>query len=116
MSNKEILIKANAAIAQGDNEKFLEFCTEGIVWNFVGDKVLQGKQQVREYMKENYTEPPNFNVTNLIAEGDFLTALGTITTKEKDGREIQHMYCDVWRFKNGKMDELTAFVIASKNA
>ncbi len=113
MSNKETLLKANAAIARGDNEKFLEFCNEGIVWNFVGERVLKGKQQVREYMKENYTEPPNFTVTKLIAEGDYLTALGTITTTDKDGTEIEHMYCDVWRFRNGKMDELTAFVIAS---
>lgn len=116
MSNKEILVKANAAITQGDNEKFLEYCNEGIVWNFVGERILRGKQQVREYMNENYTEPPNFTVTNLIAEGDYVTALGTITIKDKNGNEIQHLYCDVWRFKNGKMEELRAFVIADNNS
>ncbi|HEY0742622.1 MAG TPA: nuclear transport factor 2 family protein [Chryseosolibacter sp.] len=115
MSKKEILVKANAAVVQGDNEKFLEFCNEDVVWNFVGERVLRGKQQVREYMRENYTEPPKFTVTNLIEEGDFLTALGTITTRDKNGREVRHMYCDVWRFKNDKMDELTAFVIESEN-
>lgn len=114
MENKEILIQANSAIVQGDNERFLQFCSDDIVWNFVGDRVLRGKQQVREYMKENYITPPKFDVTNLIGEGDYVTALGTIVVKDKHGIEVPHMYCDVWRFKNGKMDELTAFVIADK--
>lgn len=111
--NKTILEKANAAITRGDNEGFLSLCTEDTEWTFTGDKILRGKEAVRRWMADAYREPPKFIVANLIAEGDYVTALGDITLKEDDGEEVQYKYCDVWRFREGKMAELTAFVIKS---
>lgn len=110
-TNKAILEEANAAITQGDYEGFLSFCTDDTVWTFVGDKTLRGKEAVRQWMAEAYLEPPRFNVTNLIAEGDFVTALGTIDMKGEDGTYVQYAYCDVWQFYEGKMAALKAFVI-----
>jgi ketosteroid isomerase-like protein len=111
LNNKEILEKANAAVTAGDNEGFLSFCTEDTTWTFVGDKTLNGKQAVRDYMAIAYIEPPKFVVEQLIAEGDFLTAIGKISMKDDTGEMINYSYCDVWRFSNGKMAELKAFVI-----
>ena len=110
-TNKVTLTKANAAVAQGDNEGFLKFCTEDTEWTFVGDKVLQGKEAVREWMAIAYIRPPKFNVKNLIAENDFVTAIGNITMTDKEGKTAHYSYCDVWRFRDGKMAELTALVI-----
>jgi ketosteroid isomerase-like protein len=112
-TNKEILTKANAVITAGDYEGFLLFCTDDTVWTFVGDKTLRGKEAVRQWIAETYKAPPRFKVTNLIAEDDFVTALGSITVKDEDGRDAHYAYCDVWRFREGKMVELTAFVIKS---
>lgn len=114
-SNKEILERANAAITKGDNEGFLSFCTEDTQWNFLGDKTLQGKEAVREWMKTAYAEPPNFMVENLIAEDDFVTAIGTIKMKDEQGITTLYSYCDVWRFRDGKMAELKAFVIETES-
>ena len=112
--NKAILEKANAAVARGDYGKFASFCTEDTEWTFVGDKVLKGKQAVEKWMTAEYIEPPVNNVTDLIAEGDFLTAIGEIKVKNKDGKTDVFSYCDVWRFRDGKMAELRAFVIEKK--
>ena len=109
--NKATLKKANAAITNGDNEGFLAFCTEDTLWNFVGDKILRGKEEVRKWMATEYVEPPKFMVSNLIAEGDFVIALGRISMKRDDGSLAHYAYSDVWRFANGKMAELKAFVI-----
>ncbi len=109
--NKAILEKANAAIVKGDHEGFLAFCTEDTEWIFLGDKTLKGKEAVRQWMAETYLEPPKFKVAHLIAEGDFVAALGEITLKDEDGKEALHSYCDVWRFRGDKMAELKAFVI-----
>ena len=109
--NKEILKRANAAIAKGDNEGFLSLCTEDTKWNFLGDQILEGKQAVREWMKTAYQQPPDFMVENLIEEGDFVTAVGKIRMKDEDGNTTLYSYCDVWTFRNGKMAELKAFVI-----
>ncbi len=112
--NKAILEEGNAAIAEGNNEGLLSFCAEDTEWTFVGDKTLKGKEAVRQYMAATYIEPPKFTVTNLIAEGDFVIALGDITLKDEDGKAVHHSYCDVWRFHCGKIVELRAFVIKTE--
>ena len=112
-THKEILEKANAAIVKGDFEGFLALCTEDTEWTFEGDRTLSGKAAVRQWMAATYKEPPKFKVHRMIAEGDFLAALGDITLKDEQGQAVQHAYCDVWRFREGKMAELHAFVIES---
>lgn len=115
-NNKAILEKANAAITKGHYEGFLSFCTDDTEWTFVGDQTLLGKEAVRQYIVTAYIEPPMFVVENLIAEGEFVTALGQISMKDKDGETIDYSYCDVWRFRDGKMSELTAFVIEKQSS
>lgn len=110
-NNKAILEKANAAVTAGDNEGFLSFCTDDTEWTFVGDQTLQGKEAVRQYMAKAYVEPAKFMVEHFIAEGEFVTAIGTISMKNEHGKMVDYAYCDVWRFRDGKMAELKAFVI-----
>ena len=101
-------------MAKGNHEGFLSHCTEDVVWEFVGEQTLKGKAAVRQYMRETYVEPPGFAITQLIAEGDFLTALGDITLKDKDGRDVDYAFYDVWRLRDGKLAELRAFVVEMK--
>ena len=65
-------------------------------------------------MVTEYVEPPLNSVANLIAEGDFVTAVGNITMKDEDGKATDYSYCDVWRFRGDKMVELRAFVIPTE--
>jgi ketosteroid isomerase-like protein len=110
-NNKTTLEQANVAISVGDYEGFLSYCTDDTQWTFVGEQTLRGKEAVRDWMATAYLEPPTFRVQHFIAEDDFVTALGTIRLPDEDGNPTNHAYCDVWRFRDGKMDELTAFVI-----
>ncbi|NIJ53002.1 nuclear transport factor 2 family protein [Dyadobacter arcticus] len=96
VNNKQILEEANAAITKGDYERFLLFCTDDTVWTFVGEQTLHGKEAVRQYMAATYLEPPKFMVEKLIAEGDFVIALGKIDMKDVDGKVASYTYCDVW--------------------
>jgi ketosteroid isomerase-like protein len=109
------LEKANAAVTVGDNEGFLAYCTEDTQWTFVGDTTLHGKEAVRQYMEKAYIEPPKFMVENLIGEGDFVTAIGKISMKDEKGKMKHYSYCDVWRFRDGKMAELKAYVIEEES-
>lgn len=110
-AHKAILEKANAAITEGDCEGFLMFCTDDTQWTFVGDRTLSGKVAVRAWMATAYKEPPTFEVHRMIAEGDYLSAIGEITVKDAAGKATRHGYCDVWRFRDGKLAELQAFVV-----
>ena len=112
--NKAVLTRANAAVAKGDYEGFLAHCTDDVVWTFVGDRILKGKEAVRQYMKATYVEPPRFRVDHLIAEGDFVTALGDIDLKDEAGSLVHYAYCDVWRLRENKLAELRAFVVEMK--
>ena len=109
--NKAVLEKGNAAITKGDIEGFLSHCTEDTRWIFVGERTLEGKEAVRQYMATVYVEPPKFTVENLIAENDFVVAMGTIYLKDENGEMAGHSYCDVWQFRDGKMAGLKAFVM-----
>ena len=111
-THKDVLMQANAAITRGDFEGFLRHCTEDTVWNFIGERALRGKEEVRQWMIEAYREPPKFRVREMIADGNLLAAVGEITLKDESGREKEYSYCDVWRFENGRLAELNAYVIA----
>lgn len=110
-NNKTILQTANEFVAKGDYESFLAYCTDDTEWNFVGDQVLRGKEAIRQYMAKAYIEPPVFSLENAVAEDDYVTAIGKISMKNEDGKMMSYDYCDVWRFKDGKLAELKAFVV-----
>ena len=112
--HKQILLAGNAAIAAGNNEGFLAFCSDDTEWTFVGDKVLKGKDAVREWMAMEYVVPPQVSVENLIAEGDFLIAQGELRMTDQEGNETPYSYCDLWRFADDKIVELKAFVVETK--
>jgi ketosteroid isomerase-like protein len=115
-NNKSVLEQANAAVTRGDYEGFLSFCTDDTLWTFVGDRTLRGKEDVRRWMAEAYSQgPPELTVDHLISEGEFLTAVGVVTTRGEDGKATRHAYCDVWRLRDGKMAELRAFVIEAED-
>lgn len=110
-SNKVVLQKANAAVSAGDIEGFLAFCADDIEWTTVGVGSLHGKEAVRKWMAKEYMTPPRFTVQSLIGDGDFVVAVGEITSSGEGGRQIKNAYCDVWRFDGGKVVELNAYVV-----
>jgi ketosteroid isomerase-like protein len=110
MTNKEILEKANQAIGSGNYEEFLTYCTEDTKWTYVGDVTLDGIDKVREYLATAYNES-TFGVEKFIEDGEYLVAMGWIKMKNKEGKLMRYSFCDVWKFRDGKMAELKAFVI-----
>lgn len=114
MKNTEILLKANQLVREGKYEEYLTYLTEGSKWEFVGERTLLGKEAVRQYIKEFYLAPPLFDMERSIEQGDFVTAAGNISLKNEDGTYSHYRYCDIWRFENGKLAEVTAYVIEKK--
>lgn len=112
--NKEIVKKVDAAFAEGNPETFLSFCAEDVEWTMVGEKTTKGKDAVRQWLASMPSEPPKFTVKNVMAEGDFVTANGDMTMKDKDGKAIPYSYCDLYRFRDGKIVELRSFVIKTE--
>ena len=112
--NKEIVEKVNASFAEGGVEGFLSHCADDVVWTMVGNKTTRGKKDIREWMASMDMEPPKFTVANIIAEGDFAACNGDMTMKDKDGKTVPYAYCDLYRFRDGKIAELTSFVVKTE--
>lgn len=115
-NNKSVLEAANQAIRSGDIEGFLAYCTDDLEWTIVGDETLKGKGAVRRWMQTAYADPPKFTVADMIAQDDLVVAMGDIAAAGDQGRKTPSAYCDVWRFRDGKMAELRAFVIEPAGA
>lgn len=115
VTNKALLKNANDALQRGDIDAFLSFCTDDTKWVFVGEKTLIGKEAVKQYLKEAYTETTQFTIEQMIEEGDFVVQIGAISFENQDGEVESYLVSDLWRFQNGKMAELKAFVTKDEN-
>ena len=80
----------------------------------VGKKTTKGKNAIREWLASMDTESPKFTVDNIIAEGDFVTAYGDMTMKAEDDKTVPYAYCDIYRFRDGKITELNSFLVKTE--
>jgi uncharacterized protein len=112
--NKEIVEKVNASFDEGNMESFLSFCTDDVVWTIIGEKTVAGKDAIRQWMASMDIESPKFTVTNVIGEGDFVTAYGDMTLKDKEGKTVPYSFCDIYQFRGGKIVELKSFLVKTE--
>ena len=73
-------------------------------------RTLRGKTEVLQWMDSTYIQPPENSVDTMIAEGESLVVIGTITTTD-GSTETTSQYCDVWTFRQGKLAAVQAFVV-----
>ena len=117
MSDKNIQIvkEANALLQDGKNEGFLLLCAEDVEWTLLAETptTMKGHEAIRKFMASTSpetSETPKFTVKNMIGEGDVVISNGEMTMKGKDGGAVPYAYCDVYRFKDGKIATLLTFM------
>ncbi len=113
--NKAIVQDANEAMRRGDYEAFFARCTDDFVWTIVGEDPIVGKETLRAWMAQGPSDPPDFTVDTLIAEGDTVVAKGVMTMPES-GTDVPFAFCDVWRVRGGQLASLNAFVVRTERA
>jgi ketosteroid isomerase-like protein len=109
MSNQDIFIKANKALAEGNYDEFITYCAEDIKWENVGKSTFIGKAKLLSYISSAYNGL-TFTTERSINEKDFVVELGQIIFK-KNGQSKKSSYCDVWNFKDGMISQVTSFLI-----
>ena len=82
MSNQDIFIKANKALAEGNYDEFITYCTEDIKWQNVGENTFHGKVELLRYISSTYNGLA-FTTENHIKEKDFVVQLGQIDLKKR---------------------------------
>lgn len=109
MKNLDIFLEANQALANGNYDKFISYCTEDIKWESVGEETFYGKQELFRYVSSTY-QGLMFTTEKTIEAKNELVELGQITFKF-NGVSKKSSYCDIWNFKDGLVSRVTSFVI-----
>jgi len=110
--NKELIQKINKAFSKGDIGFVLAHLTEDVKWNIVGLPVINGKDdflnamKMMEYAVRGF---PDSTVKKIIAEGNYVVVESTGNIKS--GIPYNPSYCDVYRLKDGKIQELSTYVV-----
>lgn len=110
--NKELIQKINEAFAKGDVDVFSEYLSDDTRWNIIGISTIIGKSRIMNAMEMKELESlPVVTVKNVVAEGDSVVVESTGKATRKVGPPYNASYCDVYRLKDGKIEEFTTYVI-----
>jgi hypothetical protein len=111
---KEFIRDFNIAFAENNNDKILDFMADDIMWNLVGNKIVQGKESVRKELESmELGEATELILHTIVTHGNIAAADGIMKFKN-----IAIAFCDVYEFtghdKNTKIKELTSYGIELK--
>ncbi len=71
-----------------------------------------GKEEFdKEIENENFTGSPTIEVIRLVEENNIVVAEGTVKGKFKDGNILNAVFCDVFHMENGKIKQLTSYLM-----
>ena len=97
----------------GNNHgSYLDYLAKDIKWNIVGMPLICGKNEFIETV--NSLELENFKSTkikNIISEGEFVVVESVGNVNVKTNNSNTPAYCDIYRIKEGKICELTTYII-----
>ena len=113
--NKETVERVDAAFSANNIEGFLELCAENVKWTILGDRTIEGKNGIRDFVNSmGDMEPPVITNKHMIAEMDSVAAHGEMTMKDKTGKAVPYAYCDVYKFQDDKIVELNSYVLKTE--
>lgn len=111
-NNKQILQMIMQAFSKHNKEFVLSHLAEDIKWNIVGMPVIEGKNNFLNAMKmlelESFT---SVNIKNIIAEGEYVVVESESCIKYNSGISDNTAHCDIYRFKDGKIHEVTTYAV-----
>ncbi|HEY6907108.1 MAG TPA: hypothetical protein VI230_06535 [Ignavibacteriaceae bacterium] len=112
VKNKKIVIRFMSDFIEGKDKAYMKILSDNIKWNIVGMPLIYGKQNFIEAMgsmgllsiPSNEKMKPIDKVKNVVAESDFVVV-------ENSGKNSKSCSCDVYKIKNGKIEELTSYIV-----
>lgn len=108
---REFLKDFNVAFGKGDVKFLTENVTEDVIWNMVGDKTIEGKDDYSKAIKKMKDKKVSeFVIEKIVTHGKEGAVNGIV--KMKDGKN--YAFSDFYEFKNTKSTDLktiTSYVI-----
>jgi ketosteroid isomerase-like protein len=103
----------------GKFDKTMDYLSDEIVWNVVGEKVYKGKkvvtencEQTAEYFKSVQTD---FKTDKLIVSENKVIVIGTAEFKQ-DGKQLNFISaCDIYEFnEKSEIEKISSYCIPEK--
>lgn len=119
MRKKEEFIREfNEAFSNNDLDFILNTMSDDIVWNFVGEKVMQGKQEVKEFMKPmSNIQTLDMELLDIISSDKSAAANGRMRIKEPSGETKSFGFVDFYEFGDLEIPtitKMTSYVVPIK--
>ncbi len=102
--------------SQGNFSAVYDDFAETIQWQIVSNSTIKGKAAVIDFCNKMSIEMSTAKLTNtnVIAADDRVSIEGECDFTNDKGEPEKVKYCDVYRFENGKIKEITSYFITVK--
>jgi ketosteroid isomerase-like protein len=115
MDNKKVVQTYIEGFNTGDHAKIISCLTDNVIWEMPGLFHLEGKEQFdMEIENDAFEGLPKVVIIRLIEDGQIVVAEGTVKSKLKNGELFEASFCDVFHFDNGKIKQLTGYIMPKK--
>jgi uncharacterized protein len=108
---KTSIKQISEAFAKGDIEFSAAYLADDVKWNILGNNPIIGKVEVLEVSKMLQLESfPIITIKNIVTEGNYVIIESTGKATTKKGKPYNQTYCDVFRFNNEILQEITTYL------
>ncbi|MHA4842536.1 nuclear transport factor 2 family protein [Flavitalea antarctica] len=99
--------------SKGDFKSVYDSFDDHIQWNIVGSPAIIGKENVIAHCNKMLAEMDNSSMTNThhIVTDDTVVVQGYSSFTNQDNSPGKVEYCDIFRFDNNKLVEITSYII-----
>ena len=112
MSNKKTIETYIEGFRTGNHSMILDCLTDDVVWEMPGFFYHEGKEAFdKEIENEAFTGLPEIQVIRMVEEGNIVVAEGTVEARFKNGDLLDAVFCDVFQFREGKIKQLTTYLM-----
>jgi ketosteroid isomerase-like protein len=116
--NKQFISNMFAELSKGNGDAFLNALADDVSFTIIGSTKYSGTFKGKQELINKLLAPLNAQVEggmtitpdNLIADGDFVAMQARGKALSKNGRRYDNTYCHVFRFANGKIQEVTEYL------
>ncbi|HSI69832.1 MAG TPA: nuclear transport factor 2 family protein [Gillisia sp.] len=105
---EEFIREFNEAFSRNDLDFILEHMSNDIVWNFIGEKNIKGKEAVKEFMEPmKKIETLEMELQQIITHDGSAAANGRMKIKEPSGEIKSFGFADFYEFSKQNASEIT---------
>ena len=117
IENKQIIEAFYAAGDRGDLDTCLALLADDVMWTNIGSTKYSGTYAGKHALTTNLLGPVfgqlkagiRSLVDNMVAEGNYVVVQSRGTAETSDGRAYNNTYCHVFKFRDGKISEVTEY-------